>query len=237
MNDSIRKYYQYVQTPWGKLFYRCVWSQLPLSGQRILDFGSGFGITCEHFAKYNNVIAVEPNSEMLECRIGDSYQQICGGSEKLREFPADSFDVILCHNVLEYVEDRDGLFGEFSRLLKDGGMLSVVKHNLNGKIMHKAVFDCDIDGAIALLDGKDAVSESFGTIGEYDEKMLEEWGGGNFRIANVYGIRYFFGLQRNEVKSEPDWADKMFGLERRVAEIPAFRETAFFHHVVLQCNK
>lgn len=231
---NVKEYYETVQMLWGKLFYRCLWSQLSCSGKRILDFGSGFGLTSEHFAKDNEVIAVEPNREMLAYRFGGSYRQICGGLEELKDFPPESFDMILCHNVLEYIENRDELLWEFSKLLKKDGMISVVKHNPNGKIIHKAVFDCDIDGAISLLDGEEAVSKTFGTIGEYENDLLEKWGGGNFRIQNVYGIRHFFGLQRNEVKSQADWADNMFQLESRAAVIPAFREIAFFHHVILR---
>ena len=234
MSDNIRKYYETVQTPWGKLFYGCLWAQLSLSGKTILDFGSGFGLTSEHFAKDNEVVAVEPDREMLSLRFGENYRQVCGGAEQLKDFSSGSFDVIMCHNVLEYVHDRDAILLEFSRLLKKDGVLSVVKHNPNGKIMHKAVFNCDADGAIALLDGGVAVSESFGTIGEYDNKELEEWGGGKFCIERVCGVRHFFGLQRNEVKNQTGWADKMLRLECRVATIPAFRDIAFFHHVILR---
>lgn len=234
MSDDIQKYYKTVHMPWGRLFYRCVWSQLSFSGKRILDFGSGFGLTSEHFAQDNEVIAVEQSGEMLSLRFGENYRQICGGAEQLKDFSSGSFDAILCHNVLEYVRDRDALILEFSRLLKKDGMLSVVKHNPNGKIMQKAVFDCDADGAIALLDGNAAISESFGIIAEYDNKELEEWGDGKFCIEKVYGVRHFFGLQRNEVKNQTDWADKMFQLECRVATVPAFRDIAFFHHVILR---
>ncbi len=43
-------------------------------------FGSGFGYTADHFAKYNYVIAVEPNKEMLKHQFIDNrYEQIIGG--------------------------------------------------------------------------------------------------------------------------------------------------------------
>ena len=34
--------------------------------EKILDFGSGEGITANYFAKNNDVIAIEPSEEMLE---------------------------------------------------------------------------------------------------------------------------------------------------------------------------
>ncbi len=46
---------------WERLLKKIVWEQLgPLSGQRILDFGSGQGVTVSHFARDNRVVAVEP---------------------------------------------------------------------------------------------------------------------------------------------------------------------------------
>lgn len=52
---------------WERLFKKIVWTQLGnIEGKRILDFGSGEGITANHFARKNEVIAVEPSEEMLE---------------------------------------------------------------------------------------------------------------------------------------------------------------------------
>lgn len=51
---------------WERLFKKIVWKQLgDLEGKKILDFGSGEGITANHFAKENNVTAIEPSEEKL----------------------------------------------------------------------------------------------------------------------------------------------------------------------------
>ncbi len=72
----------------------------------ILDFGSGEGITADHFAKDNTVVAIEPWDEMLKNAWTDnSYRQIIGDATALSEFSDDAFDVIICHNVLEYIDD------------------------------------------------------------------------------------------------------------------------------------
>jgi len=62
MNHDLQNYLNYKDTPWGMLFYKMVWKQLGnISGLKVLDFGSGFGISANHYAKDNIVIAVEPN--------------------------------------------------------------------------------------------------------------------------------------------------------------------------------
>ncbi len=172
---DINGYLDYINAPWGRLFYRLVWHNLGFKDRKILDFGSGFGVTSNHLAKFNDVTAVEPNGELLEHRICDNrYEQIIGSIDKLKGMEDSSFDVILCHNVLEYIENRAGLIAEFHRLLKNDGILSIVKHNKNGKVMHKAVFENNIDEAMSLLGGENATSQNFGTIDEYEIEDLQD---------------------------------------------------------------
>lgn len=66
MDLNLKNYYDNICKPWGKLFYHCVWNQLGyLENKLILDFGSGFGVTANYFGKHNNVVAVEPNEDMI----------------------------------------------------------------------------------------------------------------------------------------------------------------------------
>ena len=73
--------------PWERLLKRIVWEQLGnVEGKRILDFGSGEGITANYLAERNLVVAVEPSEEMLGKRWGDyEYTQIVGDASKLSE--------------------------------------------------------------------------------------------------------------------------------------------------------
>lgn len=232
---NINGYLDYIKTPWGRLFYRLVWHNLDFKNKRILDFGSGFGVTSDHLAKCNDVTAVEPNGELLEHRIcNNSYEQIVGSIEMLKEMENGSFDVILCHNVLEYMENRAELIAEFHRLLKNDGVVSIVKHNKNGKVMHKAVFENNIEEAMSLINGENAMSQNFGTINEYGLKELRGYIAEKFVLDKVYGIRTFYGIQPNSFKENPDWEERMFMLECAVENNPAYSNIAFFQHVFLQ---
>ncbi len=230
---NVKGYLDYLKTPWGRLFYRLVWHNLEFEKKKILDFGSGFGVTANHLAKSNDVTAVEPNEEMLEHRICENaYKQMVGSIDALRELPDENFDVILCHNVLEYVENRAEIIAEFHRLLKKGGVLSIVKHNKDGKIMHKAVFENNVEEALSLLAGEKAVSQNFGTIDEYETEELLEYMADRFTLEKVGGIRTFFGIQPNSFKGEPDWEDSMFELECAVEANPVYANVAFFQHLI-----
>ncbi len=249
-SQTIAEYYESTQKPWGRLYYRLIWNHLRYENQRILDFGSGLGLTAGYLAVKNQVVAVEPNREMIafadygnvspDCGRGNcasasprKYDQRIGSLEVLAEFPDRSFDVIICHNVLEYIENRQELLNEFHRLLRDGGRLSLLKHNHAGKIMHKAVQENDIESALRILDRENDFSPNFGSIREYDEEELASYLSGRFVLQNKFGVRIFFGIQRNECKMQADWEEKMFLLESRAEEIPEFRDIAFSHHLIL----
>ena len=234
---NVQGYYEYMKMPWGKLFYELAWHNIECQGKRVLDFGSGFGYTADHFAKSNEVIAVEPNEEMIENRfLENDYQQIKGDIGVLKQMPDGSFDVIICHNVLEYLENREELLLEFSRLLAKDGFVSIIKHNKAGKIMQKAVFEYNIDEAMKLLNNENVASVNFGTINEYDDHELEDYSRKKLRIDKIYGLRIFFALQRNELKTGEEWFANMYDLECKAEEIPEFRDIAFFHHIILrQC--
>ena len=116
---------------------RIVWKQLgDIRNKKILDFGSGIGVTANYLAEHKDVTAIEPDEDSIKERWADhQYTQIVGSTEELREFDDETFDMILCHNVLEYAEDRPDIVKEFARILKSNGKISIVKHNCAGRTL------------------------------------------------------------------------------------------------------
>ena len=51
----------------------------------------------------------------------NNYKQIIGSIEELKKIKDETFDMIFCHNVLEYVLDRECVVKEFYRLLNQNG--------------------------------------------------------------------------------------------------------------------
>lgn len=203
--------------------------------QEILDFGSGFGVTANHFAADNQVTAIEPSEELVQLRFSEyDYKQLIGSLDCLKQQPSEQYDVIFCHNVLEYAENPREILKEFHRVLKKGGKLSLIKHNHFGKIMQKAVFEYDLDAAHQLLKRGEAQSVSFGTIHEYELEDLLTGQEHLWQQRELYGIRMFFGLQNNQVKSREHWAEEMFALEKEAEQVPELRNIAFFHHIILE---
>lgn len=239
LSEELQQFLWNTKQPWFKVAYKMYWAQLAgianLNNLKILDFGSGFGIMANYLAKDNEVTAIDKNADMAEKRERENnYTQIIGKIEKLRDFTDNYFDVIVCHNVLEFEPERAEYVKEFSRILKSGGIMSIMKHNKVGCIIRTAVFENNIEAALSQLDGGDRAHNAFGRVDYYNSEDLVKWGD-NIKIEKISGVQTFYGLQQNNnLKYEPDWIDKMFEIEMRVCDLEPYRSISFLHHVLLK---
>ncbi|BCJ94327.1 S-adenosylmethionine-dependent methyltransferase [Anaerocolumna cellulosilytica] len=221
--------------PWELLQKKQTWEQLSfVQNKKILDFGSGNGMSANHFAVNNEVTAIEPDHNAVNHRFTNTkYTQLVGAEELLITFPDETFDMILCHNVLEYVSDRETILSEFVRILKTGGQLSVLKHNKAGRVMQMVVLLNNFQHAKDLLDGGDGQAKKFGTINYYEDTDLIKWCKG-FTIEKILGMRTFWDLQQNqEIQKDTAWQNEMLCIENKVSDMEAYKAIAFFHHVLL----
>ncbi len=144
MTGGIKDYYNLVHMPWGRIFYDLIYRQLALPQSprvKILDFGSGFGITADYYAKWHDVTAIEPNLEMTELRFHENgYKQFNGDINDLKKYGGE-FDLVICHNVIEYTPNQVEVFSTLAKVLKPGGRLSIIKHNTYGWALSAAVFE------------------------------------------------------------------------------------------------
>lgn len=221
---------------WERLFKKIVWKQLgDMEGKKILDFGSGEGITANHFAEKNDVTAIEPSKEMLSNAWKDyEYTQIVGDVNALSAFKNETFDMIICHNVLEYIDDKAAVVKALARVLKKDGIISIVKHNRAGRVMQMAVLLDDFEKANEILDGKDSTASKFGTIRYYEDNDITKWEP-QITVSDILGIRTFWDLQQNQQRhGDEAWQEKMLQLELRVSQMQEYKDIAFFHHLLLK---
>ena len=239
MPDSISNYRNMVDQPWGRMFYELIYRQLDISDDKrvkILDFGAGFCLTADHYAGCHDVTALEPNSEMLALRVKDNdYTLISKGAEYLDTVRDNTFDVVICHNVLEYVDDMSGILKQLKRVIKPGGILSIVKHNELGKVMGAAVLQDDPKLALDLLNKDRFQGGAFGRIGVYSNNYIEELLANDMDLKRTFGIRTFFGLSsNNEIKYSDEWYEAMLELEDKASDIDEYKKIAFFNHLIFE---
>ena len=231
---NIQQYKQMLEQPWGKIQYEITFAQLAhLKNKKILDFGSGLGLVSRFLGENNEVIAIEPEKELLFAYSNHTYEKILGSLEQVEKFEAESFDIVLCHNVLEYIEEnnREKYLSEFKRVLKQDGKLSIIKHNQVGKIMQAVVFSNDVDQALDLLKGNEFRSVSFNSGITYTiDKLLEI---SKMKLDKYQAIRTFYSLQMNEVKIQDKWIEKMTEMELAVCDLYPYKDISFLQHVWL----
>ena len=231
---DIQQYKQMLEQPWGKIQYEITFAQLVhLKNKKILDFGSGLGLVSQFLSENNEVVAIEPEKEMLFAYPNHTYEKILGSLEQVKKFEAESFDIVLCHNVLEYIEEnnRENYLSELKRVLKQEGKLSIIKHNQVGKIMQAVVFSNDVDLALELLKGNEFRSVSFNSGTTYTiDKLLEM---SKMKLVKYQAIRTFYSLQMNEVKTQDKWIEKMTEMELSVCDLYPYKDISFLQHVWL----
>ena len=231
---DIQQYKQMLEQPWGKIQYEITFAQLVhLKNKKILDFGSGLGLVSQFLSENNEVVAIEPEKEMLFAYPNHTYEKILGSLEQVKKFEAESFDIVLCHNVLEYIEEnnRENYLSELKRVLKQDGKLSIIKHNQVGKIMQAVVFSNDVDQALDLLKGNEFRSVSFNAGTTYTiDKLLEM---SKMKLVKYQAIRTFYSLQMNEVKTKDNWLKKMTEMELAVCDLYPYKDISFLQHVWL----
>ncbi|MBC7814968.1 MAG: class I SAM-dependent methyltransferase [Burkholderiales bacterium] len=108
-------------------------SLLPdVDGRLVLDAGCGPGIYAEWLLNRGaDVIAFDVTPRMVELaqeRIGQRFSdrfmvQVGDLNQPLDWLQAETFDMVLCPLVLDYIEDWGPVFREFYRVLKAGGLL------------------------------------------------------------------------------------------------------------------
>src|SRR5258706_1729071 len=133
-DQHIERWQQEQSLPWNELKYRLGMANLArhmrLGEQHILDAGGGNGYEAIRLAQQGHrVEIVDYSKEMLAdgarraaaAGVADRVGLHFGSVRDVpRLFPEVTFDLALCHNVIQYVEDVPSLLRELAAALKPG---------------------------------------------------------------------------------------------------------------------
>ena len=135
---------------------------------RVLDVGGGTGNSAVHLARMgHDVTVVDPSADALatlnrradNAGVGARVHGVQGDGDQLHEVVptgegGGSYDLALCHSVLEVVDDPATTLRELARALRPGGTASVATANRAGAVLARAVAGHPVE-ALALLEDRD----------------------------------------------------------------------------------
>jgi S-adenosylmethionine-dependent methyltransferase len=163
--SGANQYAAYLETPEGRLRSDLAFANLqdflPLRGNPslcALDLGCGTGATAVRMARLGvHVTLLDSSPAMLdiakraarEAGVTDKVVLQHGDATQLANlFHTRSFDVILCHNTLEYCDDPGSVLRGAARALRDSSaILSVLVRNQAGEVFKAAIQAGDLAAA------------------------------------------------------------------------------------------
>ncbi len=172
------KYIAYLKTPAGRLRSELAWQNMDrsLSGNpsecRALDVGGGTGFASVRLARLGFEVALLDGSvEML--RIARQEAEASGVTARIsfchadvsqvpRIFDAESFDMAVCHNLLEYTEDPPTIIRDIAHVLRKDAVFSIMVRNRAGEVLKDAVKSRDWKLAAANLTAETVLDSLYG---------------------------------------------------------------------------
>ncbi len=140
---------EYLRSPIGRIRLDLTWAQLrahlPTRRLDVLDVGAGTGDLAMRLAHAGHVVTmVDPSAQLLKISEDNAHallapdavkriHRVQGTVEELPKlWPNKTFDLVLCHCVVEYIADETVVFRNLDLLTKDEGFLSIVVPNHEG---------------------------------------------------------------------------------------------------------
>jgi len=218
----------------------------------IVDVGAGTGGFAVSLASGGHrVTVVDPSPDALAAarwradEAGVSLTEVQGEAADLPDLVGTaSADLVICHNVLEYVDSPAAALAAVAQVLRPGGTVSVLAANTIAAVLQRALTGKYAE-ARALLPGTGVPGA--GPAGDrHEERAAPSAGasrrftlpeltalitGAGLRVGEAHGIRIFSGLLPG-AGADLTTVDALRELEEAAATCPPLRDIATRLHVL-----
>jgi S-adenosylmethionine-dependent methyltransferase len=253
--SGANQYAIYLETPEGRLRsdlgFAHLQDFLPLQAKDslcALDLGCGTGAAAVRLARLGiHVTLLDSSSAMLD--IAKSAAQEAGVTEKVvlqlgdgaqlsNLFPTRSFDVIVCHNVLEYCDDPGAVLRGAARALRDSSaILSVLVRNRAGDVFKAAIQAGDLAAAENGLTAQWGHESLYGGsvrlfTSDSMRAMLAE---ASLAAIAERGVRVIADYLPPRVSRSADY-ERIFELERKLGSRPEYAAVSRYIQCLARCT-
>ena len=242
------KYAAYLETPEGRLRLDLAFANLqdflPQDTQSLLalDLGGGTGAIAVRLARLGlRVTLLDASLPMLdfakraarEAGVADRLELKHADAAQFDNlFDAESFDVILCHNILEYVDDPCAVLRNAARALRDrSSIISVLLRNQAGEVLKAAIQGGDLAATEHNLTAEWGHESLYGgrvrlfTAESLQAMLLES----SLAVTAERGVRVISDYLPPSI-SRSDEYERIFELERKLGRRPEFAAIARYTH-------
>jgi S-adenosylmethionine-dependent methyltransferase len=242
------KYAAYLETPGGRLRLDLAFANLqdflPQAARSLhaLDLGGGTGAIAVRLARLGlHVTLLDASVSMLDFAkraaqdTGVTKRIVLkqGDAAQLADlFPAESFDLVLCHNILEYVNDPCAVLRSAARTLRDqSSIISIVVRNQAGEVLKAAIQEGDLSAAERNLTAEWGHESLYGgavrlfTAESVHAMLLES----SLAVTAERGVRVVSDYFPPGISQNNDY-ERILDLERKLGRRPEFAAVARYTH-------
>ena len=216
----------------------------------IVDVGGGTGGLAVPFAVLgHNVTVVDPSPDALAAaqrraaEAGARLTSVQGEAASLDSLVGPA-DLVICHNVLEYVDEPAAAMSAIARVLRPSATVSVLASNAVAAILHRALAGRFAEARVLLISGGTTPVDPPRTGGlpappfppgrrftlPELTALLEQAG---LRAGEAHGLRIFTGLVPGALlDGDAAATEALRALEEAAASIPPLRDIATQLHVL-----
>ena len=248
-DKNIERWEQEQNQPWQKLKYRLVKAHLARQlgqGQwTVLDAGGGNGLDSIPLAEQGHRVEILDFSKAMladaerrataagaQARVGLHFGDV---REAARLWPTAHFDLVLCHNVIQYVDDLPALLRDLAAALRPGGLISIVSINRYSIPYRIALPRGDLSQALAQLDARRQQAILFeASMTCYSaEEVMALLADAGCATEQDYGLRCLCDYWRdNDLKADPAVFEQLEALEFAMADRNPYKLLARYFQVI-----
>lgn len=249
------KYAAYLETPEGRLRGDLAFAHLqdflplpqtsrPLLG---LDLGGGTGAAAVRLARLGiNVTLLDSSPTMLEIAKRATREAGLDGKIALKLgdaaqlaslFPAGSFDIVLCHNLLEYVDDPNAVLSAAAGMMRSDssgtGFLSILVRNRAGEVFKAGIAAGDLEAAERNLTaawGNESLFGGWVRLFTLDN-LQAMTKAASLAVAAERGVRVISDYLAPQISRCEEYG-RIFELERKLGSRPEFSAVARYIQVI-----
>ena len=211
---------------------------------RVLDAGGGTGGFAVPLAEAGCAVTViDPSPDALaalarraaERHVGDRITAMQGDADDLAALvPAASVDLVLCHSMLEVVEDPSRTVAAVAAALRPGGCASLLVANRAAAVLSRALAGHFTAAHAVLADPAGRTGGADTVLRRFDVDSITALAvAAGLAVEQVHGVRVLADLVPGAVvDAEPGGLGALLALEHAAAHRPPYRDVATQLHVL-----